>query len=80
MKETSLIEIHLSWKNITNEKKNISHRENQIYLTEKHLSSKTSPTTLLLGTITTTELGTVMKSLGQNPNEADLHDMINEVK
>lgn len=31
------------------------------------------------GTITTLELGTVMKSLGQNPCESDLQDMINEV-
>jgi len=31
------------------------------------------------GTITTTELGTVMKSLGQQPSEDELHDMINEV-
>ncbi|KAF9405635.1 hypothetical protein BGZ94_003433 [Podila epigama] len=31
------------------------------------------------GTITTKELGTVMRSLGQNPTEADLQDMVNEV-
>ena len=31
------------------------------------------------GTITSRELGTVMRSLGQNPTERDLQDMINEV-
>jgi len=33
----------------------------------------------LTGQITTKELGTVMRSLGQNPSESELQDMINEV-
>ena len=31
------------------------------------------------GTITTSELGTVMKNLGQNPSQDELHQMISEV-
>ena len=31
------------------------------------------------GTITTKELGTVMRSLGQNPTDSELQDMVNEV-
>ena len=31
------------------------------------------------GTITSNELGVVMRSLGQSPTEAELQDMINEV-
>lgn len=31
------------------------------------------------GTITSKELGTILRQLGQNPTEAELQDMINEV-
>ncbi len=34
---------------------------------------------MVTGQITTKELGTVMRSLGQNPSESELQDMINEV-
>lgn len=41
--------------------------------------SATDLTNLRLGQITTKELGVVMRSLGQNPSESELADMINEV-
>lgn len=40
-----------------------------------HNATDSAPT----GQITTKELGTVMRSLGQNPSESELQDMINEV-
>lgn len=43
-----------------------------------HLSSSNCAD-LHQGQITTKELGTVMRSLGQNPSESELQDMINEV-
>ena len=41
--------------------------------------SRDTDVTWEIGQITTKELGTVMRSLGQNPSESELQDMINEV-
>ncbi len=43
----------------------------------QHVLSEYTET--IAGQITTKELGTVMRSLGQNPSESELQDMINEV-
>src|SRR3954463_12354418 len=44
------------------------------------LWQSTTPILIFIqGQITTKELGTVMRSLGQNPSESELQDMINEV-
>ncbi|KAJ0260597.1 Calmodulin-1 [Hirschfeldia incana] len=52
-------------------------------LTDEHISEFKEAFSLFDkdgdGCITTKELGTVMRSLGQNPTEAELQDMINEV-
>ena len=58
--------------------------ENGIYLNQTVLFAEFKEAFSLFdkdgdGTITTKELGTVMRSLGQNPTEAELQDMINEV-
>jgi hypothetical protein len=45
----------------------------------QHLHRNESLTLAPTGQITTKELGTVMRSLGQNPSESELQDMINEV-
>lgn len=53
-------------------------------ITHTHTNTEQSQLTLFffplnIGQITTKELGTVMRSLGQNPSESELQDMINEV-
>ena len=56
-------------------------RSSQLYRCERPKSGHTILTRafISLGQITTKELGTVMRSLGQNPSESELQDMINEV-
>jgi len=60
-----------------------SHRAGDEQLTEEQIAEFKEAFSLFDkdgdGTITTKELGTVMRSLGQNPTEAELQDMINEV-
>jgi EF-hand domain pair len=67
----------------------LRHRLERLPIVESMGSQTGSPTghahteKLLMdrqtGQITTKELGTVMRSLGQNPSESELQDMINEV-
>ncbi|XP_016318431.1 calmodulin-A isoform X2 [Sinocyclocheilus anshuiensis] len=64
--------------------RNIKHHHKQAdQLTEEQIAEFKEAFSLFDkdgdGTITTKELGTVMRSLGQNPTEAELQDMINEV-
>ena len=49
------------------------------HVTIAKLSRYQDDTNTSTGQITTKELGTVMRSLGQNPSESELQDMINEV-
>nr|AFD50641.1 CaYin1 NES [synthetic construct] len=55
----------------------------RMHLTEEQIAEFKEAFSLLDkdgdGTITTKELGTALRSLGQNPTEAELQDMINEV-
>ena len=57
-----------------------SYPEQPLSNPSKMQKNRTTNTPLLpTGQITTKELGTVMRSLGQNPSESELQDMINEV-
>ncbi|XP_022853885.1 calmodulin-7-like [Olea europaea var. sylvestris] len=67
----------------TKNQENISRRDMADQLTDDQISEFKEAFSLFDkdgdGCITTKELGTVMRSLGQNPTEAELQDMINEV-
>ncbi|XP_039032895.1 calmodulin-2/4 isoform X2 [Hibiscus syriacus] len=57
----------------------ISEFKEAFSLFDKDGDGPSSHSLFSAGCITTKELGTVMRSLGQNPTEAELQDMINEV-
>ena len=65
----STYELIMIWLNINNNVLNTTEFKEAFSLFDKDGD----------GTITTKELGTVMRSLGQNPTEAELQDMINKV-
>ena len=68
-KNTTIIRFELSWSNYYYCHQSFTEFKEAFSLFDKDGD----------GTITTKELGTVMRSLGQNPTEAELQDMINEV-
>ncbi|XP_074572204.1 calmodulin-5/6/7/8-like isoform X2 [Curcuma longa] len=60
-------------------KEQISEFKEAFSLFDKDGDGSVSFTFRSAGCVTTKEIGTVMRSLGQNPTEAELQDMINEV-
>ncbi|KAM5350957.1 hypothetical protein ACJ41O_003680 [Fusarium nematophilum] len=48
-------------------------------LTKEEIDSIRHAFSLFVGQITTVEIGNVMRSLGQNPTETELQDMVNDV-
>ena len=68
----------VSWTYATTQNATLDCRERKILETEASGPAAADPRSQI-GVITSKELGTVMRSLGQNPSESELQDMINEV-